>query len=126
MKKIFSIVLTLVLLAVGASAVLAADIREDDIAERHAQMVAERQEWLNELVAEGVITQEEADEFIANMEERYLNYCEAFGLGTDNERGFFRGHMFGDDGLFQFGPDDDFAPGAMGRGYGYYGSCLMD
>ena len=73
MKKIFTIVLTVALLAIGTSAVLAADLTDEELlAERHAEMVAEKTEWLAELVSQGVITQEEANEFLANMEERYL------------------------------------------------------
>ena len=56
MKKIFTIVLTLALLTIAATAVLAADDLTDEelIAQRHAEMVAEKQEWLADLVAQGV------------------------------------------------------------------------
>ena len=93
MKKIFTIVLTLALLAAGTTAAFAADLTDEElIAERHAEMVAEKQEWLADLVAEGVITQEEANEMLANMEERYLeNYGVGLGLGAEGDNGFYRG-----------------------------------
>jgi len=93
MKKIFTIVLTLALLAAGTTAAFAADLTDEEIiAERHAEMVAEKQEWLADLVAEGVITQEEANEMLANMEERYLeNYGVGLGLGAEGDNRLYRG-----------------------------------
>ena len=116
MKKIFTIVLTIALLAVGTTAVLAAEDLTDEelIAQRHAEMVAEKQEWLADLVAQGVITQEEANEMIANMEQRYLeNDGIGYGLGVDGEAGLYRGGNFdtergmNEDGLLQKNLNED-------------------
>lgn len=155
MKKIFTIVLTLALLAIGTSAVLAADLTDEElIAERHAEMVAEKTEWLSELVAQGIITQEEADEFLANMEARYLESDGIYlGIGANEDAGMYRGgrndeergnedglllnQNLNEDGvLHQYLDNDSTAPGAMGRGNGqsngfgqsstFDGDCILD
>ncbi|MEX1376288.1 MAG: DUF2680 domain-containing protein [Eubacteriales bacterium] len=126
MKKVFIIVFVLALLTIGATAALADEVTDQELLERHEEMLAAKEEWLDELVAEGVITQEEADEYLANMEERFE---EAYCLTEDgwfggrmfsDEDGWFGG-MFNDDGERVFGggmfQDDDTVRGA-GRGMG--------
>ena len=132
MKKIFIIVLVLALLVVGATAALAADTTDQELLERHEEMMAEKEEWLDSLVAEGVITQAEADEFLANMDERFEDaYClteDGLGMGgrmfsdddswfgglfqNDDDQGAFGGGMFRSD-------DDDFGGYGRGAGCGY-------
>jgi len=157
MKKIFTIVLTLALLTIAATAVLAADDLTDEelIAQRHAEMVAEKQEWLADLVAQGVITQEEADQFIENMEQRYLeNDCTVLGAGINGETGFYRGGRadedrgMNEDGILQCNLNEDGVlyrnlnedgtfeggmgmgngrgNGGFGQAAGYDGDCILD
>ena len=138
MKKVFTIILTLSLLVVGTTAAFATDLTDEELAERHTEILVEKQEWLDELVADGVITQEEADDFITAMEDRFAEYeGEALGLGFDNENKPFQRGMNNEDGLLQRGLDNEFgfAQDGMGKGAGqarglgqsngFDGTCIL-
>ena len=142
MKKIFTLVLTIAILAVGTTAVMAAELTDEEIAIRHAEITAAKAAWLDNLVADGIITQEEADEFLANMEERFADAdCEYYGLGIGaaNEDRPFLGANSNEDGLLQRGIDGVnklFQRNTGGRGFnqnggfgqasGYDGDCILE
>lgn len=106
MKKTVIILLVLALLTVGVSVAIAAEA-DDERLEWHEEMLKFKQEQLDEMVEEGLITQEEADAFIERMEENYESgYCNGpFGRTGEGEsygfrRGSGRGGGFGCHGGF--------------------------
>lgn len=111
MKKGFVIVLTLALLIVGATVAFAADVTDGTFFGRRADMAEYREEHLSQLVEDGVITQEEADLWIQQMEDGYdIDDCPYFDEDYNYEDGYFHGGMM----------DRDYA-GFRGCGmYGYY------
>ncbi len=122
MKKMFIVVLVLALLAAGASIAYASDSADEDLAEHHEEMLKIKQEQLDELVADGVITQEEADAFITEMQERFeseICYGTEEGAGFGMFRGYGRGMGRG------VGTADGSGYGT-GQGYGCDESCILD
>lgn len=122
MKKIFFTVLVLAMAIGGASVALAADLTDEEVVAHHEEMLKIKEERLDELVDEGNITQEEADEFIQKMEERFeAGDCDGAAEGLGN--GIFSGSGKG------MGRGIGLADGSgsgLGRGYGCEGGCINE
>lgn len=116
MKKIFTVVLTLVLISAFATVAFAQNLSDTDLEKHQQNMLELKEEWLDDLVAEGEINQKEADDFIDAREERIESgVCDGSGLGHGD--GLFRGMGRGN------------AEGqgrGLGRGNGCGGVCIED